>query len=77
LTTSSKLAKFISPDIIEDAFYQNEEDFEYLVSETLDRYNVRSKYGTQSSNVSDLTNLVEDFFEVDYTDDVITLTKKI
>lgn len=77
LTTSDKLAQFINQEIIEEAFYQKEEDFEYLVDETIGRYWVRTKYGTQSEDVSELTDIVEDFFDVDYTDDVITLSKKI
>ena len=76
ITCNKELAEFITPKMVEDEFYSSNKNLEYLMDEIFYRYNINPKYGIQSSDISELEEVVAEFFKVDYTDDVITLSPR-
>lgn len=68
ITYCKALQKYITPDIVISYYKQEKDNLKTVLNEILYNYNIDTKYISQSYNVRDLEELINDFYDVVYID---------
>lgn len=73
LTTSKELAKFITPEIVQ-TWYRENNNINDVLEDIL--YPIHTQYFSQSRNTRELEDLIAEFYEVEYLSDEEALIKE-